>query len=383
MEDTIEAPAPSLGTKRLRYLLWPPNEPELADAGRSGEIIIARARLFILALLLLPSIATNIRDPSAPSGWLGIAVDLVCLAIGAEIFRRARAGNATRPLQIVTTLLDVSLVSGYHVLLFMVGEISMVLQSRVTFALYIFAIAGTALRYDGQLVRMAGLVAIVQYLAIIAWVTASERIADAGAFFYGDTSLAGQSEEVCILLIATVLGAIIVDRARELRLSGIRDPLTRLANRTYFSERMQSELRRSSRAQRPTAVAMIDIDHFKQINDAHGHAAGDMVLKRVAAELRKSLRGDDLVARLGGEEFAMLLSGISRDEAHQRLDAIRTTLRSTIIKLKWGVGVRVTVSVGYAMAPDDGTDGARLLELADARLMAGKRAGRDIVMASA
>jgi diguanylate cyclase (GGDEF)-like protein len=375
----ISAPTPA---RRMRDILWPPPEPELAGAGRSGEIVIAKARLFVLALLLLPSIATCMREPGALSGWLGLCIDSLALILGIHILHRARSDTAGQALATVATILDVSLVSTYYVLLFLGNDASTALGSRVLFSLYIIAIIGTALRYDGRLVRFAGLLAVVQYPAVVALAHATGLTDSIGASFPGDTTLAGQSEEVCILLVTTVLGAIIVERARELRLSGIRDPLTKLANRSYFSERFQSELQRAGREQRPAAVAMIDIDHFKQVNDTHGHAAGDVVLQRVAAELRRWLRQDELVARLGGEEFAMLLFDRSREETQRRLDAIRMSMRSTGIELAHSVGIRVTVSMGLAMSPDDGTEATRLLEVADARMLAGKRAGRDVVVAS-
>jgi hypothetical protein len=105
----------------------------------------------------------------------------------------------------------------------------------VTFSLYVLAIVAAALRYDGRLVRLAGVAAITQYLAIVAWASASGRAP--GGRFYGDATLGGQLEEIIVLLVATALGSLLVERARELRLSGIRDPLTKLANRGHGGRR--------------------------------------------------------------------------------------------------------------------------------------------------
>jgi diguanylate cyclase (GGDEF)-like protein len=369
--------------RRLRYLAWPPPEPELTDAGRAGEIVIARARLFVISLLFLPNLATTIRHPETLSGWIGMGFVVLCLIIGVEILRRARSDSPGRGLLVAASVLDVSVASAYHVLLFLTGEVQMALQSRATFSLYLLAIVGSALRYDGRLVRVAGLVAILQYLGIMLWADLSGRAAAAGALFYGDTSLPGQVEEVCMLLVATALASIIVERARELRLSGIRDPLTKLANRTYFADRLELELQRASRSARRVTLAMIDIDHFKSVNDTHGHAAGDVTLRFVARELRSALRPDELVARLGGEEFAMLLLDSSREEAFRRLDAIRLSLRSKAVEWTPGERIQVTLSIGFSMFPEDGTESVRLLGLADERLLAGKRAGRDVVVAEA
>jgi diguanylate cyclase (GGDEF)-like protein len=184
-----------------------------------------------------------------------------------------------------------------------------------------------------------------------------------------------------ILLTATALAAVIVDRAQVLRLSGIRDPLTRLANRGYFHERAHEELTRTARSGRPSAIAMLDIDHFKSVNDAHGHAAGDLVLTKFASVLRGTMRASDLVARLGGEEFVLLLPETSLEVARIKIDAIRATLRETHIVLPNGATVRVTFSAGIAAWPEDGTGVLKLLQVADDRLLAGKRAGRDAVVA--
>jgi diguanylate cyclase (GGDEF)-like protein len=368
--------------RRLRYLLWPPPEPELADAGRAGEIVIARARLVLIALLALTGLATLVREPGALSGRLGVGVALVLCAAGVAILHYARAGTRGQTLATVSTLLDVSVVSAYHLLLFVGGDSETALGSRVSFALYILAIAGATLRYDGRVVRLAGIAAALQYLAIVAWANATGRAATAGGRFYGDATVAGQVEEVIVLAAATTLGALLVERARELRLSGIRDPLTRLANRSFFQDRLEQELRRAARSGQPAALAILDIDHFKHVNDTHGHAAGDLVLRRVASALRRAMRRSDLVARLGGEEFAILLPETPLAAARAKIDSLRTTLGASAIEIGGGRAVRVTVSAGLAACPDDGTEGPRLLEVADSRLLAGKRAGRDVVVAA-
>jgi diguanylate cyclase (GGDEF)-like protein len=167
-----------------------------------------------------------------------------------------------------------------------------------------------------------------------------------------------------------------------LRLFGIRDTLTKLANRGYFHERAHQELMRTARTARPSAIAMLDIDHFKHVNDAHGHAAGDIVLRRVAKVLRTSMRASDLVARLGGEEFAVLLPETSLENARIKLESIRVTLRETHVALPSGASVQVTFSAGIAAWPEDGTGVLKLLQVADERLLAGKRAGRDVVVAA-
>jgi two-component system, cell cycle response regulator len=367
--------------RRIRRILWPAQESELADAGRAGEVVIARGRLFVAALLLLPGIITWIRSPDQLQGPIGIALALVATGVGFPILRRAHRGAGGTYLGLASVLLDVSLVTLYQLLLLVGGDAESALHSRITFTLYALAITVSALRYDGRLVRVAGLIAVTEYLGLIAWANATRHVFDPDGQRISGSGLRSQMEYTLILLTATALAAVIVDRAQVLRLSGIRDPLTKLANRGYFHERAHQELLRTARTGRPSTVAMLDIDFFKSVNDVHGHAAGDLVLRKVAALLRGTMRASDLVARLGGEEFALLLPETGREAARVKLETLAAALRETKIILPDGAAVRVTFSAGIAEWPGDGTEVLKLLQVADERLLAGKRAGRDVVVA--
>lgn len=369
-------------TRRIRRILWPEQEPELADAGRAGEIVIARGRLFVATLLALPGIITWLRSPGQLQGPIGIALALVATVVGFPILRRAHRGEGGTWLGLSSVILDVSLVTMYQLLLMLSGDAESALHSRITFTLYTLAITVSALRYDGRLVRIAGVIAVSEYLGLIAWANATHHVFDADGHRILGSGLRSQMEYSIILLTATALAAVIVDRAQVLRLSGIRDPLTKLANRGYFHERAHQELTRTARTGRPSAIAMLDIDHFKLVNDAHGHAAGDLVLRKFASVLRGTMRASDLVARLGGEEFAVLLPETSLENARIKLESIRATLRDTHVSLPSGATVQVTFSAGIAAWPDDGTGVLKLLQVADDRLLAGKRAGRNVVVAA-
>jgi two-component system cell cycle response regulator len=367
--------------RNFRRIFWPAQEPELADAGRAGEVVIAQGRLFVAALLALPGIITWIRAPHNLQGPIGIALALVATGVGFPILRRAHRGQGGNYLGLSSVVLDVTLVTLYQLLLLIGGDAESALHSRITFTLYALAITVSALRYDGRLVRVAGLIAVGEYLALIGWANATGHVYDAAGLRISGSGLRSQLEYSIILLTATALAAVIVDRAQVLRLSGIRDPLTRLSNRGYFHERAHEELARTARTSRPSTIAMLDIDHFKSVNDSHGHAAGDLVLITFASVLRSTLRASDLIARLGGEEFALLLPETSLENARITLEAVRATLRETHVMLTNGQAVQVTFSAGIAVWPQDGTGVLKLLQVADDRLLAGKRAGRDIVVA--
>jgi diguanylate cyclase (GGDEF)-like protein len=156
------------------------------------------------------------------------------------------------------------------------------------------------------------------------------------------------------------------------------DPLTGVLNRGGFEERFTQELERARRSEQPVTLLVADIDRFKQINDRFGHVAGDRVLERVAQVLRDSTRTPDVVARLGGEEFGVLLPEATREDGVE----VAERIRHAISRMQLDDGpIAVTVSVGVATFPDDGICRDSLFRLADAAVYAAKDLGRDRVVA--
>lgn len=158
-----------------------------------------------------------------------------------------------------------------------------------------------------------------------------------------------------------------------------RDALTGLANRRAFEEALQREVARARRTGEALAVVALDIDHFKRVNDTHGHAAGDLVLAEVAARAQRALRVEDLLARIGGEELAALLPGASLAAAAEVAERIRHAVGDAGIAVA-ATAIDVTVSLGCAALLADEREGAALLARADARLYDAKRAGRNRVV---
>jgi diguanylate cyclase (GGDEF)-like protein len=149
--------------------------------------------------------------------------------------------------------------------------------------------------------------------------------------------------------------------------------LTELANRRSFDRSLERELTRANRTDGRLSVVLLDIDHFKQLNDTHGHVVGDSVLCQVAAALRECGREYDTVARYGGEEFAAVLPGCSSALALQVAERLRRAVEES------GADVPVTASAGVATYPYDGVDAGSLLQAADQALYASKRSGRNAV----
>jgi diguanylate cyclase (GGDEF)-like protein len=149
------------------------------------------------------------------------------------------------------------------------------------------------------------------------------------------------------------------------------DALTGLANRRQLAFALGREVARTLRTKEPLSVALIDIDHFKKINDTFGHVVGDVVLREVAAVLAGTVRDVDLVARYGGEEFAILLPDCASAGALAVVERVRSAVASM------GSVAKVTVSAGIATAVGEGTDGDALIAAADQALYESKRTGRD------
>jgi diguanylate cyclase (GGDEF)-like protein len=174
--------------------------------------------------------------------------------------------------------------------------------------------------------------------------------------------------------------AVIEGLRAELAEEAVRDPLTGLHNRRHLDRALASDLAARPRTG-PLSVLVVDVDHFKAVNDRFGHAAGDRVLTAVAGTLAGAVREGDTAARLGGEEFVLVLPGAGREQALERAEQVRRAVAAGRLVLD-GASAGVTVSVGVAVCPADGTTAAALLEAADRALYTAKAAGRDRVVAA-
>lgn len=169
-------------------------------------------------------------------------------------------------------------------------------------------------------------------------------------------------------------------RAAEFAQHAVRDPLTGIGNRRHLDQQFTGLVEEAERLQRPLAVALLDVDHFKQINDSHGHQMGDRVLVALAQLLAENVRSHDVLARMGGEEFVIVLP----DMAHERAMEVCARLAERIRSHSWPPGgpARVTVSIGVAgCSAGQPADPVELLQRADEALYEAKRCGRDRVMA--
>jgi two-component system cell cycle response regulator len=283
-----------------------------------------------------------------------------------------------RWLGLFSSLLDVSLVSAVNVGFVLAGHPLTATNSQVVYSIYFLCLTGTCLRLDTRLCLAAGAAAILEYGLLVAWTAAHWHLG--GPAFahdpYGAFSWDNQAGRLLLLGLATALAWIIVSRADRYWRDSVFDRLTGLPNRRYIEGRLDQALAAARRTRRPLVLALADLDHFKQINDRHGHAAGDAVLRQAASTLSRFFRRSDVIARYGGEEFVILFPEAQPASAVERLEQLRADVALHPIHVS-GAAVPLTLSVGLAVFPADGETPADLLTRADQRLYTAKRAGRN------
>ncbi len=190
-----------------------------------------------------------------------------------------------------------------------------------------------------------------------------------------------------IARLAVIAGVCLenVTNSERLKHLGLTDPLTGVHNRRYFDQRLQEEMGRAQRQGYPLSCLFLDIDHFKRINDEHGHQTGDCVLREAAWRIKGQLRSIDVLGRYGGEEFAVLLIQTDSDSALNVAERIRLSIADQRFKGEEDAAVAATISVGVATlrdasrAPNIGALAQRLVAQADQALYRAKHGGRNRV----
>jgi two-component system cell cycle response regulator len=161
------------------------------------------------------------------------------------------------------------------------------------------------------------------------------------------------------------------------------DPLTGAFNRRYMDAHVPKLIARCRAVQKPLAILMVDLDHFKQVNDVHGHAAGDHVLKDIVNRITNALRPSDLVARLGGEEFIIVMPETDLIAAIHIAERLRKRIETTPVEGAGDQPISVTVSIGAAVTlPESQEELPEVLKRADAALYDAKKTGRNKVVGS-
>ena len=349
---------------------------------------MARVRLLATALLALIQLTPLLELDSVPArvafhsleAMVGICLTGAGLLVAVLLWLAVR--YAYRPwMGLLSIFIDVTLVSAGLAVFFALNRPLTAVNSRVVFEVYFLAIASAGLRYDWRLCVFASALAVAEYLGISLY--AAHRW-DLGAAFdldgsYGAFGWGAQVARMVVLVGAGVIGSSVALRGHQWRHLSGRDALTGLANRGWFEERLEEELSRALRSGQPLSLGVVDLDNFREMNTAHGHAGGDLALQTVARRLRHSIRKSDLAARLGGDEFVIVFPDTDVAQAVLRLEALRQEVAG--LRIHAGRTIfAVTMSVGVASFPVDGSGTAEVLAAADARAFEAKRLGRNRVV---
>ncbi len=349
---------------------------------------MSKVRLASIGLLALIQLTPLLRLGGIPAkvGFMsqeavvGRGLTLAGFAAAVLIYVVVRYGY--RPwMGVLSIFLDVTLVSAGLAVFFVLDRPLTAVNSRVVFEVYFLAIGSAGLRYDWRLCVLASALAVAEY-AGLSFYAASHWDMQALAGLrsaYGDFSWSSQIARMVVLAGAGVMSAAVALRGRRWRYLSGTDALTGLANRSWFEERLEEEMSRARRHGESLAIAVADLDSFREMNSAHGHAGGDLALRAVARRLRQSIRKSDLAARLGGDEFVLAFPATDAAQAVVRLDGLRQEIAGLTLHIGRSE-LKVTMSVGVASWPQDGELFEEVLAKADARTFEAKRLGKNCVV---
>jgi diguanylate cyclase (GGDEF)-like protein len=300
------------------------------------------------------------------------------LADGGPLSQRLAAGGAMLVTALTAMLLlvwrkppDVLLVGAFPLAALVVTAIAVLDPPlSLTPMFYVFPLMTAAYFLGRRAVHLTYAVVVGSFGAVALWVLEDE----ARFIMWVTVAVVGG---VVVVFVQTLKNGLneLVGRLGALARE---DPLTGALNRRALLERLDAAIAGARRTGGSCAVAVVDIDHFKEINDRYGHAAGDAALRRVVATVSKRLRRDDELGRMGGEEFAILLSGAGAEGAAAYADELRMLVAGDA----QAAGTPFTVSVGVAALPQEPVTAEDLLAAADEALYRAKRAGRDTVRAA-
>lgn len=370
-------PPPQLSGLRQRY--FDHFVPEALQGDASRLDLRRRARLFVVAchvsaLLIVVSAAGRLALGKLPPPlfWAFLAPTLAAMLSGPEHLRRTKQlGRAAIAPVTATFALPLIGVEGGGLDAPVVGTLPVV---PLVAAFFVGA--------RGALFVAAGLTLEVAVLTLAlhrGWITAGpEAPAAVKAALIGAYLVAGAWIARVYDTESRRVEGQLHELAQQLYEASIHDPLTGAFNRRFFAKQLTRELAYARRHGTSVSVLILDIDHFKRVNDTFGHSAGDQVLCEVAGRLKRQIREEDWLARHGGEEFVVLLRGVHQEGAAAAAERLRASVAAAPCQTQL-VAIPVTISVGCATHMGGDLDEDELLSLADSRLYLAKRAGRNRV----
>ncbi len=364
----------------LRTLFSRPDELML-DLGAGGELLVARVRALLSALVLLLPLAAGLGGDSATEVMIGLGAAVfinICAQIWLVLASHRRRHDwlpyATATYDVTTTTIVLALLN--------ISDPVAPLNSVVVWCFYLLSIAMTALRNDGRLTLYSGAMAIAQYAVLVAILFANagtpEQLVSVD---YGTAAIGTQIERLLLMLLMTLLSATIVYRMQRLIESSGSDGLTGLPNRAWLVQQMPRILESARDDGESLTIALLDLDNFKRINSEAGHLAGDRAIRHVSASMREILQPRERLVRIGGQEFVLLLR-CPIGNAWERLDRLRHLMAERpFVAERSADPLPISFSGGLAAYPMDGSDMSALLRSADRRLEVAKREGSNRVVA--
>ena len=319
------------------------------------SVILANALILVAFLFVLGSVRQGRGSASSGFAWSAVAVSVLLLAYFTYVQPDTRV-------RIVISSVAMAL-----------------LVVRPVIAL-IAAVPGASRRariFTAVCLAGVGLVMLVRAVLTTRWGSNADLLAPNYVQFASNLLFGAFT----VLATLGVVWIEIEQLGADLARLAMIDPLTAILNRRAFMLEYEREISRCTREKTGIALAIFDIDHFKNVNDTYGHLVGDQVLRRVADTLRASLRGHDVLGRYGGEEFALLMPGADTAAALAGTERARLAVGERPIRAGQ-LSIPVTVSAGVAVYGANGTDWESLLRSADAALYEAKRAGRNRVVAA-
>ena len=369
----------------LRTVRDRPDEIVL-DIGAGGELLVARIRVVATLVLMLMPLINILAGGGVFESLAGFAGTGLGLALAMVWLSLAKQKRRYRWLSFATSASDVTMETLVLVLIATQSPAASV-NTLIVWSCYPLSIFMTALRNDGRVTLFAGLLTIVEYGLLVTWVFAQagphEVLATAA---YGEVSLSNQMQRLVLLLVAALLTAVVVYRIQRLVMLSGTDTLTGLPNRSFLVHRVPQMVEEARKNDVSITLAIIDLDHFKRINDEYGHPVGDRALRHVVEVLRNELGRDEPLMRVGGEEFVLLLQR-SMGPAWERMETLRKRVAATPFMLDEEADGRparerkLTFSAGLASCPVDAVDMPSLMRRADQRLIKAKHGGRNRVVA--